>query len=90
MHIKTSNQEMMVLGIGDLKLYCPMERTAGDFYRDFGAYCPEYADHTHDSNHFDLQAAKALYYPCGGKIIQNPYFIHPDIWLAQNFPEYMQ
>jgi hypothetical protein len=215
MHIKTSNQEMMVLGIGDyscnrgthicglyetakerdeiifgflrkgylegdLQLYCPVERTADDFYRDFGAHCPECAGHLHDSNHFELKSAKELYYPdgmfdprhmdkalneyylysqskgarnvrataemswaldaipgveylmayearlnyfipgkpwisicmynitmfsgamimnvlrthpftiSGGVITQNPYFIHPDIWLAQNFPEYMQ
>jgi len=215
MHLKTSDQEKMVLGIGDytcnwgthicglyetakerdeiifgflctgypegdLQLYCPVERNAGDFYRDFGACCPECADHLHDSNHFDLQSAKDLYYPNGmfdprhmdkalndyylcsqskgtrnvrataemswaleaipgveylmayearlnyfipgkpwisicmynitkfsgamimnvlrthpftisrGVITLNPYFIHPDIWLAQNFPQYMQ
>jgi hypothetical protein len=100
MHIKTSDQEEMVLGIGnyscnwgthicglyenererdeiifgflkkgfmdgDLLLYCPVERTADEFYRDFSIYCPHCKDKLHDSNHFDLQTAKELYYPNG-------------------------
>ncbi len=100
MHIKTSDQEELMLGIGsyscnwgahicglyenekerdeiifgflkqgysdgDLQLYSPVERTAGEFYRDFAGYCPHCADKLHDANHFDLRTAQELYYPAG-------------------------
>ncbi len=25
-----------------------------------------------------------------GMILNNPYYIHPDVWLAQNAPEFIQ
>jgi hypothetical protein len=100
MHIKTSDQEELVLGIGDyscnwgthicglyeteeerdsilfgflkqgycdgdLQLYCPVERSAEDFYRDFAAFCPQSVEKLKDSRHFDLMSAKDLYYPDG-------------------------
>ncbi len=100
MHIKTSDQEELMLGIGnyscnwgahicglyenqqerdeiifgflkqgyltgDLQLYCPVERTPEEFYRDFGDYCPQCSNHLHDTSHFDLRSAKELYYPEG-------------------------
>ncbi len=100
MHIKTSDQEVLQLGIGDyscnwglhmcglyesdqerdeiifgylrqgylegdLQLYCPVERSQEEFYRDFGAYCPECCSHLHDPAHFNLLSARDLYYPEG-------------------------
>jgi hypothetical protein len=100
MHITTSNQEVLHLGIGnytcnwgthicglyetekerdeiifgflkqgslmgDLQLYCPVERTAEEFSRDFLNYCPNCKDKLHDKQHFELQSAKELYYPNG-------------------------
>jgi hypothetical protein len=99
MHIKTSEQEKMTLGIGDytcnwgthicglyetakerdeiifgflrtgylegdLQLYCPVERTADEFYHDFAGFCPECSS-LRDTNHFDLRSARELYYPNG-------------------------
>jgi len=100
MHIKTSDQEMVRLGMGnytcnwgthmcglyetdkerdeiifgflrqgsmdgDKQVYCPVERTAGEFYRDFAAFCPHCQQTLHDPDHFDLKSARELYYPDG-------------------------
>jgi hypothetical protein len=50
---------------GDLQLYCPVERTSTEFYRDFATYCPQCSEHLHNRNHFDLRSATELYYPEG-------------------------
>jgi hypothetical protein len=98
MHITTSNQEKMLLGIGsyscnwgthicglyetdkerdeiifgflcqgaksgDMQLYCPVERTANEFYRDFPASCKHCNEKLYDKNHFNLLGAKELYFP---------------------------
>jgi hypothetical protein len=100
MHIKTSDQEKMTLGIGDytcnwgthicglyesanerdeiifgflgkgftegdLQLYCLVERTPEEFYRDFPVFCPQCSHKLHDPYHFDLRTAEELYYPDG-------------------------
>jgi hypothetical protein len=100
MHFRTSDQEIMLLGIGDyscnwgthicglyeteterdeiifgylhqgaivgdMQLYCPVERNADEFYRDFSTFCPECSHKLHDFNHFDLKSARELYYPDG-------------------------
>jgi hypothetical protein len=100
MHIKTSDQEIMQLGIGnyscnwglhlcglyetdkerdeiifgflrqgyldgDKQLYCPVERSPENFYSEFSVFCPECQDQLHNTDHFNLLAAKDLYYPSG-------------------------
>jgi hypothetical protein len=100
MHLKTSDQEELKLGIGgytcnwgvhicglyssdrerdeiifgylregylagDLQLYCPVERTAEEFYREFAEACPECAGGLRDPDCFSLLSAKELYYPDG-------------------------
>jgi hypothetical protein len=100
MHITTSNQEVMQLGIGnyscnwgthicglyetenerdeiifgflkqgslnnDLQLYCPVERSAQEFYNDFLDYCPQCYEKLNDKDHFELLSARELYYPNG-------------------------
>lgn len=51
--------------VGDLQLYCPVERSADEFYADFSEYCPQCNDKLHNPNHFELLSAKELYYPSG-------------------------
>ncbi len=50
---------------GDLQLYCPVERTPEEFYKDFPVCCPECSEHVHDTQHFNLLSAKDMYYPDG-------------------------
>jgi hypothetical protein len=51
--------------VGDIQLYCPVERSSDEFFRDFAAFCPECVHKLHDVNHFDLKTARELYYPNG-------------------------
>lgn len=50
---------------GDIQLYCPVERSAENYYRDFADFCPQCVDRLHDSNYSDLRTAEELYYPSG-------------------------
>jgi hypothetical protein len=100
MYIKTSDQEELLLGIGnyscnwgvhicglyeteaerdeiifgflkqgaldgDLQLYCPVERSADEFCRDFAHRYPICQHKVHDHDHFSLLSANDLYYPNG-------------------------
>ena len=50
---------------GDLQLYCPTERTEGDFRKKYTDKYPECSHHTDDKNCFQLFSARDLYYPDG-------------------------
>lgn len=100
MYVKTSDQEVIDLGFGDLQcnngmhfaglyetaeerdeiimgflsrgmkdgdvnLYCPVERTAGDFKEKFSALYPELAGALDDGGRIHLSTVKSLYYPDG-------------------------
>jgi len=100
MYIKTSEQEKLVLGIGnytcnwglhicgiyesdeerdsiifgflrqgiidgDLQLYCPTERSVGNFKQAFAGFCPDCAHDVDNPTLFSLRSARELYYPTG-------------------------
>jgi hypothetical protein len=100
MHIQTSDQELLALGIGDyscnwgihicglyendlerdeiifgflgeglkvgdLQLYCPVERSADAFFEEFEKACPTCKHTMHDPNHLVISSAKELYFPDG-------------------------
>jgi hypothetical protein len=50
---------------GDLQLYCPAERTADEFRRDFTHCCPECEKYLDDPDIVQLFATRDLYYPDG-------------------------
>jgi len=51
---------------GDLALYCPVERTQDEFYREFPLFCPEcIGEELRDPQHFQVLSAQDLYYPDG-------------------------
>ncbi|MCP4453294.1 MAG: hypothetical protein GY809_17680 [Planctomycetes bacterium] len=50
---------------GDLQLYCPCERTAGDFYLTYSRQFPDEAEVVHHKDRFQLNRAQDLYYPNG-------------------------
>ncbi len=50
---------------GDMQLYCPTERSAHQFRKDFSRQCPECSEHLDDADVFRIFSAKDLYYPQG-------------------------
>jgi len=49
----------------DLQLYCPVERTADDFTKEYCKKYPADGAHVHDKSLFAISSAKQLYYPEG-------------------------
>jgi len=50
---------------GDLRLYCPTERTADNFRDEYAKCFPDCAGHLHDHECFRIFSEKELYYPDG-------------------------
>ncbi len=51
--------------LGDLQLYCPVERSLDEFKAAFIKRIPDATDHIDDSGRFQFFDAKGLYYPDG-------------------------
>jgi len=91
MYYRTSDQERV--------LYTPTERTKEDFYAKFTAKFPDGKSWMsicmYNLTRFDgktiMNVLQTHPYTIikGGIITKNPYYVHPDIWLAENAPEYL-